>query len=233
MLPAKPFSVTRAFLFTLIGSVGLGAVVGIITILAGHFGWFEGRVLLTTATIAAASMCGLACGAYWATGRGRLIPAAGIVLSFLAASLVLVGMWGEYNSEFYWKSAASCSVFAVALGHLALLSMARLAGWFRWSLVAAHAIILLVAGLIVVMILAEPRGEGIFRLLAVAAILDAAVTLLVPIFHRLSRPEFPSETEPHDDEGHAELGLAVLDAEIAELKDRLAGLEQRRRALAS
>jgi hypothetical protein len=233
MLPAKPFSVTRAFLYTLIGSVGLGAVVGIVTILAGHFGWFEGRVLLTTATIAAASMCGLACGAYWATGRGRLIPAAGIVLSFLAATLVLVGMWGEINSELYWKSAASSSVFAVAFGHLALLSMARLAGWFRWSLVAAHAVILLVAGLIVAMILAEPRGEGMFRLLAVAAILDAAITLLVPIFHRLSRTEIQAADQANNYEGQGREVLAELDVEIAKLKDRLAGLEQRRRLLAS
>ena len=56
------FPVKKAFLYALIGSVVLSALLGIGAILSGRFGWFEIRILLTTITISVASICGLACG---------------------------------------------------------------------------------------------------------------------------------------------------------------------------
>ena len=51
----------------------------------------------------------------------------------------------------------------------------------------AYIIILFGAALIANMMWFEIYDEGIFRLLAVAVILDAAITIVIPIFHRLSR----------------------------------------------
>ena len=65
--------------------------------------------------------------------------------------------------------------------------MAKLAAGFEWSLVVAYIIILFLAALIAIMIWFEIADVGTFRLLAVAAILGAAITILIPIFHRLSR----------------------------------------------
>ena len=129
MNDAQGFPVKKAFLYALIGSVGLSAFLGILAILSGRFGWFEIRILLTTATIAAASICGLACGAYLATRRGQTLPFAGVALTLLAAAMIIVGVWTEINSEAYWKLAASASVFSVACAHLALLSMALIQKW--------------------------------------------------------------------------------------------------------
>ena len=42
---SQPFAVKKAFLYALIGSVVLGALLGILTILSGRFGWLEVRVL--------------------------------------------------------------------------------------------------------------------------------------------------------------------------------------------
>lgn len=187
MSDEQAFPVKKAFLYALIVSECLSAVLGILAILSGRFGWFEIRIILTTVTIAASSICGLACGAYMATKREQILPLAGIVLTLLAAAMIIAGMWIELESEGYWKLAASASVFSVACAHLALLSMARLAKWFQWSLVVAHVVIFGVASLLVIMILAEPREKGMFQLLGVAAIIDAAITVLVPIFHWLSR----------------------------------------------
>ncbi len=222
-LPRPP--VARAFLYSLIASVGLGALGGVITILSGKFGWLEVRVLLTTATIAAASICGLACGAYLATGRGVLLPIAGIALTGAAAVLVLFGLWAPERSEFYWKTAAIVSVYAVACAHLAMLSLARLADWFRWSLVVAYVTIFGVATLIALIIAVERFDHaGIFRLLGVAAILDAAITLLIPIFHRLSRADLTvGAVDPSE--------LKEIDAEIATLRARLVELERRKQVL--
>ncbi len=51
----------RPLLYLLAGSVGLAVVLGIAIVLRNTWGWFEIRVILTTLTIAAASICGLAC----------------------------------------------------------------------------------------------------------------------------------------------------------------------------
>ena len=115
-----------------------------------------------------------------------------------------------------WKLTVSVCVFAIACAHLSLLSMARLAEWFAWSLFAAHAVIFGVAALISGIVLFEAEGDGIFRLLGVAAIVDAALTVLVPVFHRLSRGEDRS--------------AASIDAEIARLRARIAELEAGRRS---
>jgi hypothetical protein len=224
MRDAPSFPVKKAFLYALVGSVALSAILGILAILSGDFGWLELRILLTTVTIAVASIAGLACGAYLATRRGRTLPLAGAALSVLAAVMIIAGMWLEdLGSELYWKIAASASVFAVACAHLSLLSMARLAEWFRWSLAAAHAVILAVAALFVVIIFTEGDREGMFQLLAVAAVLDAAITVVIPILHRLSK----ADTAPMKDGATpAARRRESIDAEIARLKARIAELER-------
>jgi hypothetical protein len=215
--------VKKAFLYSLIVSIVLSAFLGILAILSGSWGWFEVRILLTTVTIAAASICGLACGAYLATKRGQVLPLAGIALAILGAAMVMAGMWADMRSDAYWKCAVTVSVFAVACGHLALLSMARLAEWFLWSLVVAHAVILGVASLIVLLVWSELHGTGMFQLLGVAAIIDAAITILIPIFHWLSRaplaPAAPS-LRPRTAE--------AADAAIAQLRARIAELEKQK-----
>src|SRR5262249_12675776 len=129
--------IKKAFLYSLIISVVLSAILGIFAILGGNGGWFEGQILLTPTIISAASICGLANGAFLATKRGTVLPGIGIVLALLGAVLVIGGIWNTSASSEYWKVAASVAVFAVACGHLSLLSMARLAQGFQWSIITA------------------------------------------------------------------------------------------------
>jgi hypothetical protein len=225
MTERQQFPVKKAFLYALIGSVVIGALLGILAILSGKFGWLELRVLLTTVAIAGGSICGLACGAYLSTGRGRMLPLAGVALTLLAAAMLIGGIWHETFSDRYWQTAASASVFAVACAHLSLLSMARLAEWFRWSLTAAYVVILGVAGLIVLMMLREQHGTGMLQLLGVAAIVDAAITIVIPILHRLSREELSAQAAAGSI-ATASPKVAEIDAEIARLRKRIAELER-------
>lgn len=221
MSKSKPFPVTKAFLYSLVASVLLSALLGIIAILSGKFGWFEIRIILTTVAIAAGSICGLACSAYLTTTAGRALPLTGIVLAFVAAALIIAGMWSDARSEAYWNLTTSTSVFAVAFAHLSLLSMARLAAKFQWSLATAYVIILGVACLIVAMIYFELHDIAMFQLLGVVAIADAAISILVPIFHRLSRSELPipeAEFKPTDRECEIESEIRQLKRQIAELE---------------
>lgn len=155
--------IKKSFLYCLIVSVAIAAAVGISAILSGEFGSVEIRILLTTLTVSAGSMCGLACWAYLASRRGKILPLAGIVLTFVGSSMILIGIWGEVDSKEFWKVTASASVFAVACAHLALLSLARLAQWFQWSLVVAHVVVFGVASLIVYLILGEVEEGGMYR----------------------------------------------------------------------
>jgi hypothetical protein len=230
MNDSHQFPVKKAFLYALIGSVVLGALLGILTILSGHFGWLEIRVLLTTVTVAGASICGLACGAYLSTKRGKILPLAGIGLTLFAGGMLMAGIWEEITSDGFWQVTASASVFAVACAHLSLLSMARLADSFRWSLAAAYVVILGVASLIVLLILRERYDAGMFQLLGVAAIIDAAITVVIPILHRLSRDEVTgtagrpgAATAPAATSASR---VAEIDAELASLRARIAELER-------
>lgn len=116
----------RVFLYLLIASVGLSALFGIGVILLGDFGSFEVRVLMTTLTITAASILGLACGACLEAGRGRILPILGIALSILSALLVMFVIWDVLDeAETFVKSVVTMAVVAVASSYLPLLSIAR------------------------------------------------------------------------------------------------------------
>ena len=182
--------VKRGFLYALIGSVGVGAFMAIVVIVSGEFDEGELKALLSALTIAVASVCGLACGAYLASAGNRALALTGITLAIVAAAAVLLIIWADLDDddhETLWKTTGTLCVLAVAVAHLCLLSLAKLTAGFVWSLVVAYIVILFVAALITIMIWFDTRDEGTLRLLAAAAVLDAAVTVVIPIFHRLSR----------------------------------------------
>jgi hypothetical protein len=189
------FQVKKLFLHSLIVSVVASAVLGTLALLSGNWGWLGLRVFLTAVTVSGASICGLASGAYLASRRGLVLPLAGIALSLLGAIMLIAGMWLEFfDSAVYWQVTVSVSVFAVAFGHLSLLSMARLAQWFQWSLMMAHVVILSVASIIVAIIWAGIPGAGVFQMLGVATIIDAAITVLCRSFTGSAREKWLPRT---------------------------------------
>src|ERR1700740_1115877 len=108
----------RIALWFLITSVAVSAVIGIIAIVVGNFGQTQARILLTTLVISAASICALACGALWDSGRLRLLPMIGIALAIFDAILLIAGIWWEPASDGYWKFTASAGLIAAATAHV-------------------------------------------------------------------------------------------------------------------
>ena len=212
------FDLRRTFLYLLIASVAVSAVFAIAVIIFGDFGDFEVRVMMTTLTITAASILGLACGAAIEAGKARIHPYAGIAASFLSAVALFLIIWNALDdSKVFIKSTMTAVIVAAVCSHISLLSLARLDPRFKWSWAAAFVIDWVLAGIILYLMWFEHGdNELVFRILAVLAILTAAVTVMTPVFHKLSRPEDPR---------------AEIDAEIARLQERIEELERRKAEL--
>ena len=205
-----------SFLYSLIASVGVSALIGIGVLLFGNFGNFEIRVMMTTLTVTATSILGLACGAYLESGRGRLMPAAGIALSVIAAMMTFLIIWNVYDrSETFIKATGTATLLALCCSHLSLLSLARLDARFRWSRNAVHVFIWLLAAILLYLMWFEPEGSSdlVFRVIGILSILIATITVMTPVFHRLSSGED---------------SVARIDAEIEQLRGRIQELEARK-----
>jgi uncharacterized membrane protein HdeD (DUF308 family) len=187
-------SMTKTALYVMISSVVLSALLGIIAILSGDWGWYEFRILLTTMTISGASICILACVALWERKNTKPLPFLGISLSLLGAILMILGIWTEPGNDVFWKLTVSLVVYAIATSHLCLLSLARLSKNYVWALWLAYLAIYGLASIIVWMIIDENPGTEAFQFLGVVSILVGSVSILIPIFQKFSASD--DETQP-------------------------------------
>jgi hypothetical protein len=218
--------ITKIFLRVFIASIVVTAIMGIAAISIPTRNWdFEIKIFLTTLIVAGASICGLACGGCLSRGQ-RALPIVGLALTAIAAVLLMVGMWAEVNSEWYWKATIVASIYAVGCSHLSMLFLADLAPRYRWSYIVAYQLILGLATLLAAITVFElmDRYENLWRLTGALSILVAAITLLVPVFHYMSREELAAAKEAADP-------VFAVDEEIARLKKRLIELENKRRNL--
>lgn len=219
----------KPLLYGLIGSVLLGAALGIFFVLRNTWSWFEVQVMLTTLVLAAASLCGLACDLS-RTPRGRnLLPRTGLVLTAAGAALLLIGIWLEPDSEAFWKTAACVSIVAVTTVHVSLLSIAKLASRFRWVYAVGSQIIFGYSLLLCSVIVGEIDSSSIWRLIAALSIVVAAISLVIPILHRISK------IEPHGRDLLSPLeqrNMASIDEEIERLQARLVELQRLKKTMA-
>lgn len=222
------FNTKKFFLYLLTCSIALGALMGIWAIISGEFGELQVRILNTTTTIIGTSVLGLACGAYLDNPRTKnssahFIPSAGIFLAVLSAAIILWMIWGNYggSEELLFKTLGVSLMFAFSFAQLSLLSLARLAARFRWAMIAAYVSILTLAATVSAIILFSQGSDNFFilRFIGVLTVVDAAVTVMIPIFHRLSRTEFVDDETPSTDD---------IDAEIANLKAQISRLEKQK-----
>lgn len=224
----ESLNLKKFFLYLLICSIALSALMGIWAILSGEFGELQARVLGTTLTVVGTSILGLACGAFFENPRSRgsalfAVPLVGILLAGLSALITMWLIWGadRWDGEGTFKTLIVSTIFAFSLAQLSLLSLARLAKRFRWAIITAYAVVLVLASIISVLIIFEPKSDDgtVMRLIGVLAVVDAAMTVMIPIFHRLSRTEFVDVEMP---------SVAKIDAEIDNLKAQIERLEKQR-----
>jgi hypothetical protein len=75
------------------------------------------------------------------------------------------------------------------------------------------------ASIISFIIVIEPSSDGdlVWRFIGILAVIDAAITVMIPIFHRLSRTEFMDIPS-----------IGEIEAKISELKAQLTRLEKQK-----
>ncbi|MBK9155004.1 MAG: hypothetical protein IPM25_12440 [Chloracidobacterium sp.] len=215
----KNLNVRRLSLYVLIVSVAVSALIGVGIMLFGDFGEFETKILLTTLTITVTSVLGLACGACLEAGKGRILPIAGIVFAIAAAVLWIVLLWSPFqrDAHYFPHFVMSATLLAFSCSHISLLSLATLDRRFAWSRIAVHIFVWTLTGLTLYIIWwhVDPSDTMLARIMGVLSILIGALTVVTPVFHRLSSSE--------DD-------AAKIDAEIEKLSKRLAELEAKKAA---
>jgi hypothetical protein len=224
-----PRRMKKTLLYALIGSVALGALLGIVLVLLNTWGWFEIRVMLTTVIIASASLCGLACELSKTPLGLNLLPRSGLAITSVAAALMLLGMWTDIDSVAYWKVATCIAVFAVATVHVCLLSIARVPKRFFWFQWVAFQVVFALAALIAATILFEIDSNGLWRFMAAHSIIVAAISIVIPILHRIGRldAQRTEQLMPID-----QRNIASIDAEIARLTRQLSELQKLRAKIA-
>ena len=210
----------RLFLYVLIASVALSAVIGIGVLLFGNFGEFESRILMSTLIVTTVSVLGLACGASIEAGNARTVPFAGITFSVACGLLWMIMLWSSFEprNDVFIHSLMSVTVLALACSHISLLSIAKLDRRFAWSRIAIHLFIWSLTALLLFVFWTDidPSENMIARVMGVLSIVIAALTVVTPVFHKLS--------SSGDD-------AAKIDEEIGRLKEQIAELEERRTSL--
>ena len=177
----------RPSLWAFIGFLVVTAIVAIVAVVSGDFGDFEAKVLITSLIISGASVCVMAY-AIFAERSGQVrVGQVGVVLTVVAAGLLLVGMWSERGEDAFWKATLTLLILAVGLAYALLLMLPELKGKQRWIHTTSSLSIATLAGMSIIGIWAEFSEDWFIRLLAVVAILVALQTLVIPVLMWLRR----------------------------------------------
>jgi hypothetical protein len=182
--------ITRLSLKVFIGFLGLTALIAMVTVLTGTFGEIQRKIMGTTFTISAASICLMSCAAF--INRKKLVQLGllGILLSTSAAIMLIIGMWWEISSDIGEKVTITLSVFAVAFAFAFLLVLPKLDNRHKWvQLVSSVSIgILALQGAVAVWCEHYIKlNDWYFRLLAVVAIVVGLETIVIPILMKLRK----------------------------------------------
>jgi hypothetical protein len=187
----------RIAVWGVVVSLVITAIIGIYTIISGEFGETQGKVMLTTLSVAAFSVLSLCHLAVF--GRDvKIVGWIGIGTSGIALVLSTVLIWWDWNdymftaSDLYMnitKSFAITALVAVSLAHANLMLLLRSAPlrWIRVALDIALVLITIVPTLVIPVILSDGNfppmsfQDVYWRFFGVILILDALATIALPV----------------------------------------------------
>lgn len=181
-------SLRQGALWALFASLAASALIGIAALASTDFGETEGRLLLTTFSFFGASAITLACGLAWERGRLGIVPVLGIVSGLAGLVLVLVGIWGDFEGDLWWKAFTSEIMVALAATHASLVAVFSAGQRFRWGTYAAYALAAVAVTLTLIAVWGDVSSDGFWRFYGAVLVLLLALTIALPVLRRIAGP---------------------------------------------
>jgi hypothetical protein len=183
--PSAPRRGKRFLLLAVIASLCATALLAIGILLFGNFGELEGRILITTALLAAYGLLALPAGFLFDQARLERLAATLLVLTAagLAAAIAAV-WWTNEPPTALGKLNATATVFAVAAAQVAALAARRRESdsrSVRRLFVSSVVLVLALATMVSIAAWAEIGAQGYFRILGSIAVLNVLAVALQPI----------------------------------------------------
>jgi len=181
----------RVFLWALVASLSVTAVIAIGTLLFAEFDDTAGRILATTVLLSLACLLSLSAGVLLDQGRAVPLAWGTIVASGAGFVLAMVVIWGDPGNETLsritwtlWVGAGAGAQAATVTALLRPGASRRLRVLLALSIVLASSL----AALIAVGIWTEPDSDAFARALGALAVAAVLTSLLQPILQRIERP---------------------------------------------
>jgi len=175
------------FLWTLMASLSISALLAIFVFIAGQFGAAEIRLLLTTLAVGVYSLTGLCSSSLYDRGRYQVVGAVGIIVSVAGFLFALGNIWQVINLTSTWKALTILIIVPISIAHASLLllidtksQLVRLALGITLGFISAVALLLIYA----VFSDFEMSVESFYRLLGVFGVLDVLGTITTPLLRK-------------------------------------------------
>ena len=195
----------KFFLFNLIGSLIISAIVAVITVLIGEFNEITARVLLTLLMVIIHSLISLAF--MWDDERQNTFERLAffsnivfvlIIISFLTS---IFGIWKIIPGELVTNLYQTYFVIGFAALHGDILSKALNKETYMDMIIYANYIFMIIVVLMLQPIIffdnaIKELGEMFFRILGAIGIIDGTLSILTIIFFKLYMHKHPKKENP-------------------------------------
>lgn len=178
----------KIFLITLIISMTISALIGIVIFLLGNFGNTEEKLILTTLAIGGYSMAGLGCSFLYEKRSYNPLSLIGMIASAIGLLLTILVIWEAVDFDDTWKAVIILAVLSFGIAHMCLLLLIKpVKSLVSFALSATLIFIGIVSFMLIILILNDFSGldSFYFRLLGAFAILDALGTITTPILNKV------------------------------------------------
>jgi hypothetical protein len=177
----------RLVLFVIAGLLTIAAALAIGILLFGDFGATEGRVLATTALLAAYGVLALPAAILSDQRRRPALAFAVAALAVAGASLTIASVWTEQPPDVLGKSSGTVNAWLVAFVQIAVLDLRRREHdhrFVRSLFVVSSALVVVLAGMVSTLIWAGFDSERYGRALGALLVLDVLCVALQPVLAR-------------------------------------------------
>jgi len=195
----------KFFLFNLIGSLIVAAVIAVITVLFSNFNEFTARVFMTLGMVTLHSLISLTF--IWDDKRQetfeRLSFFTNVLFLIIVVSFVvsLLGIWEVIPSKIVGELYQTLLVVGFAALHGNILAKALDKEGYLDMIVYINYVFMLAVVIMLQIVIYQSNGayhlgEMFFRLLAAIGIIDGTLTILAVIFYKLHMSKHPKEENP-------------------------------------